>query len=69
VRAYYRQDQTFKKAGDSTALEGPGDTWKVDEGFLTGPGGEKLPRAPGGISYWFAWENYHDDKTTLFGRD
>ncbi|MBT7247788.1 MAG: DUF3179 domain-containing protein [Rhodospirillaceae bacterium] len=69
VRAYYRQDQTFKKAGDSTALEGPGDTWKVDEGFLTGPGGEKLPRAPGGISYWFAWENYHGDKTTLFGRD
>ena len=66
-RAYYRNDQTFEK-GAGGALKGPGGEWRIGENFLTGPDGTKLPRAPGGISYWFAWENYLGNRSTLYGR-
>jgi len=69
VRAYYRQNREFQMAGDATTLKGPGGSWQVSEDFLTGPDGAKLPRAPGAVSFWFPWENYHGSQTTLYGRD
>ncbi|MBT6095811.1 MAG: DUF3179 domain-containing protein [Rhodospirillaceae bacterium] len=69
VRAYYRQADTFQMSDKPGHIKGPGGDWRIDENFLISPDGAKRPRAPGGISYWFAWENYLGDKTTLYGRD
>ncbi len=69
VRAYYRQSEEFQLSDKPGHITGPGGDWRIDEGFLVSPTGAKLPRAPGGISYWFAWENYFADRTTLYGRN
>ena len=58
VRAYERGDREFSVAADLSALNDGGGDWSVGEDALTGPGGEKLPRMPGHIAYWFAWDGY-----------
>jgi len=69
VRAFFRDDQEFQAGPDAATLKGPGGHWQVAEDFLAGPGGTKLPRAPGAVSYWFPWENYFGTGTSLYGRD
>ncbi len=69
VRAYYRQDQEFQPGADASTLNGPGGVWKITEDFLAGPNSATLRRAPGAVSYWFPWENYYGNRTTLYGRD
>ena len=56
VRAYERSRQQF--TGNHTALNGPGGTWQITESALIGPDGQKLPRLPGHITYWFAWDGF-----------
>ena len=56
VRAYERNRQQF--TGTHTALKGPGGTWQITESALIGPDGQKLPRLPGHITYWFAWDGF-----------
>ncbi len=34
------------------------EEWRVEEAYLEGPDGTRLPRLPGHIAYWFAWENF-----------
>jgi hypothetical protein len=46
VRAYDRGGRSF------------GGYWQIGEEALTGPDGTKLPRVPGHIAYWFAWNGY-----------
>ncbi len=58
VRAYRRQNYVFERSGRTNHLAGPGGDWAISEAFLTSPDGEKLPRVPGHISYWFAWDGY-----------
>lgn len=36
-------------------LDERGRPWKVAEEALIGPGGERLPRLPGELAYWFGW--------------
>ena len=64
VRAYERRDKTFEGSGAS--LTGPGGAWKISEEALLGPGGERLPRMPGHISYWFAWDGYLGAESELY---
>ena len=66
VRAYYREALRFERAGDLRQVKGPGGVWQVTEGALIGPAGEQLPRAPGHVSYWFAWDGYLGVKSTLY---
>ncbi|MEP3279096.1 MAG: DUF3179 domain-containing protein [Stappiaceae bacterium] len=58
VRAYQRDGQSFKAGRKSGTLKGPGGIWSISEDFVTGPNGEKLPRVPGHVAYWFAWDGY-----------
>ncbi len=69
VRAYYREALRFERAGDLRQVKGPGGIWQVTEGALIGPAGERLPRAPGHVSYWFAWDGYLGVKSTLYQPD
>lgn len=65
VRAYARDGQVF--SGDAINLVGPGGTWSLTEEALLGPKGERLPRMPGHVSYWFAWDGYLGAESALYG--
>jgi hypothetical protein len=69
VRAYARgahELRAGKRAGQ--LLDGRGETWHVEEDALVGPGGERLPRTPGVLAYWFGWRSYHP-KTRVYAAD
>ncbi len=66
VRAFDRGDRTFEAAKTDSDLVGPDGTWKITEDALVGPGGTRLARVPGHISYWFAWDGYLGVNSTLF---
>ncbi len=57
VRAYDRGAHRFEWI-DHDRVAADGGTWQVREDALVGPGGQRLARLPGGISYWFAWDSY-----------
>ncbi len=65
VRAYERGEVVF--SGDGTGLEGPGGVWRMTEDALIGPEGERLPRLPGHVAYWFAWDGYLGAESELYG--
>jgi hypothetical protein len=58
VRAYRRGDRAFERSGDPTTLLAAGQRWSVTEEALVGPDGTRLPRLPGHVAYWFAWDGY-----------
>ncbi len=66
VRAYYRGEVSLTKGAAADRLSGPGGEWRIDEDFVQGPQGEKLPRAPGHLAYWFAWADYLGENATLY---
>jgi hypothetical protein len=70
VRAYERRARSFRRTNEPDRLAGPGGLWRMGEASLIGPNGEKLPRIPGHISYWFAWDGYIGVKSELYmGKD
>jgi hypothetical protein len=62
VRAYKTTGETFAVGETSDKLKAGADVWTITEDALVGPKGEKLPRLPGHIAYWFAWSGYFGDK-------
>lgn len=66
VRAYERENRTFIQSANPGQLFSQGVKWTIREEFLIGPNGKKLPRVPGHISYWFAWDGYLGIKSTLY---
>ena len=58
VRAYDRGGRSFEAAEDASQLKSGSGYWQIGEEALTGPDGTKLPRVPGHIAYWFAWNGY-----------
>jgi len=54
VRAYNRSGLEFTAGDSPLRLKGPNGNWLITEDALVGPGGAKLARVPGHISYWFA---------------
>jgi hypothetical protein len=66
VRAYDRKDHEFEKTDAPGRLTGPGGEWRLTEDALVGPGGERLARLPGHVSYWFAWDGYLGVKSELY---
>ncbi|MEL6934443.1 MAG: DUF3179 domain-containing (seleno)protein, partial [Pseudomonadota bacterium] len=64
VRAYDRGSAVF--SGDAQALIGPGGAWTLTEDALLGPDGQRLPRMPGHVSYWFAWDGYLGAESELY---
>ena len=67
VRAYERRGRVFEAVdGDSDALTAADGTWRVGEDELTGPDGTRLPRVPGHVAYWFAWNGYLGAESELY---
>ncbi len=66
VRAYQRNGQEFVSGTEQGSTTAGGKAWTVTEDTLVGPEGEKLPRVPGHISYWFAWDGYLGTKSELY---
>jgi hypothetical protein len=68
VRAYERGAFRFKPGKDPFApLDQDGRPWRATEEALLGPGGEKLPRLPGHLAYWFGWFSFYP-RTAVYGR-
>ncbi len=66
VRAYERRDRKFQGSAELDKLKTAGGDWRAAEEFLAGPNGERLPRVPGHISYWFAWDGYLGVESELY---
>ncbi len=65
VRAYDRGDHSFTGEGFRTS---DGQVWRLTEDALIAADGQRLPRLPGHVSYWFAWAGYLGDGSALFGQ-
>ncbi len=66
VRAYERRGRVFESAGSNATLQASDGIWQVGEEELTGPDGTRLPRVPGHIAYWFAWNGYLGAESELY---
>jgi hypothetical protein len=60
VRAYGSGGREFAPGSDKAALVADGQSWQIEEDALVGPDGARLPRLPGHIAYWFAWQGFID---------
>lgn len=58
VRAYRRGDREFTPGAAPGTVTADGVDWAVEEDALVSPEGGRLPRLPGHVSYWFAWDGY-----------
>lgn len=67
VRAYDRGDRTFAAAERPDRISDAAGEWRVTEDALVGPDGTRLARVPGHLSYWFAWNGYFGQDSTLYG--
>jgi hypothetical protein len=68
VRAYARGSFRFKPGKDTLApVDQDGRPWRATEEALEGPDGEKLPRLPGHLAYWFGWFSFYP-RTEIYGR-
>ena len=71
VRAYERGEFVFSgsKLGLTASKQGlksSNQDWQITEVALIGPNQEKLPRLPGHVAYWFAWDGYLGSKSELY---
>ena len=69
VRAYAREGRSFEASVDRGRLSGPGGVWRVEEEALVGPDGTRLPRVPGHVAYWFAWDGYLGVQSELYAEE
>jgi hypothetical protein len=60
VRAYRSDGRRFQTTADPLVLTVDGENWRIAEGALVGPAGERLERLPGHIAYWFAWQGFFE---------
>ena len=58
VRAYESGGRDFAAGSSPTTLVAEGRDWQIREDALVGPYGGRLPRLPGHIAYWFAWQGF-----------
>jgi hypothetical protein len=66
VRAYRRGERELALGPDAATLrDADGGVWRLDEDALVGPQGERLPRLPGTLAYWFAWQAFHPETALL----
>jgi len=68
VRAYERGDLEFALAANHEQLTTGTDTWAISEEALVAQNGTTLPRVPGHISYWFAWDGYMGVGSELYAK-
>ena len=62
VRAFDSPGTDFHLAPDEEALiDTDGQRWQITEEALIGPNGERAPRRPGTLAYWFAWQAFYPE--------
>jgi len=62
VRAYEGGSHDFEKRGETMdRVSSDAGVWTVAEEALRGPEGQRLPRLPGHIAYWFAWRGFNQE--------
>jgi Protein of unknown function (DUF3179) len=66
VRAYERGEHTFSESNDPDVLTSGNDRWAITEDELIAPDGTKLARLSGHVAYWFAWDGYLGENSTLY---
>lgn len=66
VRAYESKGEQFNATSTSNQVTAGGVTYTLTEDALEAADGTKLPRVPGHIAYWFAWDSYLGMKSTLY---
>lgn len=66
VRSFERGEVEFEHGGSLESLRSDTGSWIISEDALIGPNGEKFARIAGGVSYWFAWENYLGKTSELY---
>lgn len=67
VRAYRRDGHELEATADPNRLRDISGEWLVGEEELAGPDGKRLPRMPGHVAYWFAWNSYLGAESALYG--
>ena len=67
VRAYERGGNTFSTGKGGTSLKSGDKIWQVTEEALVGPSGERLDRIAGHLAFWFAWDGYLGERSTIYG--
>ena len=58
VRAYRSGGRRFEPETERGSLTAGDGNWRIEEGALVGPDGQRLERLPGHIAYWFAWQSF-----------
>ena len=61
VRAYESGGRYFVAGSDKATLVADGQSWRIEEDALVGPDRARLPRLPGHVAYWFAWQGFVPD--------
>jgi hypothetical protein len=69
VRAYARGERELREGSSRDELTADdGSRWRVDEEALVELGsGERLPRLPGHIAFWFGWYGFYP-QTEIYGK-
>ena len=57
-RLRVRRSACSQRGQSPTTLVADGQDWQIEEDALVGPDGARLPRLPGHIAYWFAWQGF-----------
>ena len=60
VRAYAATGHRFVRTNENT-LQSDDGTWTITDDALIGPNQQSLPRLPGHLAYWFAWNGFIGD--------
>ncbi len=66
TRVYERGSHRFVARSRDELADERGRVWRVSEDALVGPGGERQPRLPGHLAYWFGWFAFFPT-TELYG--
>ncbi len=66
VRAYERGQNTFRAGRDELSLISGKTIWQLTEEALVGPEGDKLDRLAGHLAFWFAWDGYLGENSTMY---
>ncbi len=66
VRAYDRAGQTFTATSLTDRVLSRGEEWIVTEDALIGPKDRRFDRIPGRLAFWFAWDGYFGNQSSIY---
>lgn len=67
VRAYDSGGRRFTGGTLDALTDSTGTVWRAEEEALISPTGDRLPRLPGHIAYWFGWQSFTGGQSEFYG--